>query len=52
MAEIMAVLCRLLTLDNRGVGESTCPASLKAYSTERMARDVLAVMVRNYKLQP
>jgi len=35
---------RLLTLDNRGVGESSCPASIKAYSTERMARDVLAVM--------
>lgn len=35
----------MLTLDNRGVGQSDCPQRRSAYSTDRMAEDVSAVMV-------
>ena len=37
---------RIMVLDNRGVGRSSAPAKLRAYSTSIMADDVLAVMVR------
>lgn len=41
-----SVACRVLTLDNRGVGRSSAPKNQKAYSTDRMADDVLAVLDR------
>ncbi len=34
-----------LLIDNRGVGYSSSPRSRAAYTTTRMARDALAVMV-------
>lgn len=36
----------VLTLDNRGVGKSSCPRPKAAYRTTIMAQDVLALMVR------
>lgn len=33
-------------MDNRGVGRSSCPCGLRHYSTEIMAKDALAVVVR------
>jgi hypothetical protein len=33
-------------LDNRGVGNSSSPVSQNAYSTQLMAQDALAIMVR------
>lgn len=39
------VRAQALLLDNRGVGKSGTPRSKKAYSTQTMARDVLACMV-------
>ena len=37
---------RIMVLDNRGVGRSSAPDKMAAYSTSIMADDVLAVMVR------
>lgn len=37
---------RALLLDNRGVGRSSSPSSLKAYSIPIMASDVLTILVR------
>ena len=37
---------RMCLLDNRGTGGSSCPKNKKDYSTEIMAADVKAVMVR------
>ena len=39
------VRAQALLLDNRGVGKSGSPRSKKSYSTQTMARDVLACMV-------
>ena len=39
---------RIMVLDNRGVGRSSAPEKLRAYSTDIMAADVLAVMVLPY----
>ena len=41
----LAVLRSVLTLDNRGVGKSSCPRPKSAYRTTVMAQDVLALMV-------
>lgn len=38
----------VLTLDNRGMGRSSSPRDAAQYSTQRMAADVVAVMVRCY----
>lgn len=40
--EAPVVMC---LLDNRGVGQSSCPARKTDYSTELMAQDAAAVMV-------
>ena len=37
-----------MVLDNRGVGRSSAPDKMAAYSTSIMADDVLAVMVRTH----
>ena len=39
---------RIMVLDNRGVGRSSAPDKMAAYSTSIMADDVLAVMVRTH----
>jgi len=41
---------RIMVLDNRGVGRSSAPDKMAAYSTSIMADDVLAVMVRPTQL--
>lgn len=37
---------QVVVFDNRGIGKSSCPASLKLYSTTLMADDAVALMVR------